>query len=179
MTYTITLNEAETQLRKLVEQAQITHDAIYLTGEKTAKAVAVLLESDTFETLRRRERQLFHMQLQQLLDLCDAVQKEWLANGTQLDFVDRFRGGIRMLWEICPIVTRRFCAALRMAANRLSPEGVTLLQVATLRECLDLLRYEPPTPQAMALCRQRLLECGLPPMLVGDDALAAMYIDEL
>ncbi len=178
-TYTITLGEAETQLRKLVEQAQETRDTIYLTGEKSAKTLAVLLESDRFETLRRHERQLFYMQLQQLLDLCDAVQKQGLESIIQLEFTDKFHDGIRTLWEICPPPVRQFCAALRMAGNRLSTEGATLEQITILRECLDLLRYDPPKQQAMERCRQRLMECGLPPLLVGDDTLAEMYIAEL
>lgn len=178
-TYTIPLGEAETQLRKLVEQAQTTRDAIYLTGEKSAKTVAVLLESDSFEALRRHERQLFFMQLQQLLDLCNAVQTQGLESMIHIAFVDKFSDGMRILWEICPPPVRRFCAALRMAGNRLTVEGATFEQITVLRECLDLLRYDPPRQQAMERCRQRLIECGLPPMPVGDDSLAQMYIDEL
>ena len=177
--YTLTLGEAETQLRDLVKRAQSTHRPVVLTAEESAEPMVVLLESSVFEKLRQREKQLFHLQLRRLFQHLDNVQEEWDDDTKRKKFVKAFCSSTRALWDVCPADERGLCVTLRMASRRLAPEGLTLAQVAALRGCLELLRDGAPTPAATYLCHQRLIESGLPPTMGGSASLANLYMEEL
>ena len=119
--YTLTLGEAETQLRDLVKRAQSTHRPVVLTTEESAEPMVVLLESSAFEKLRQREKQLFHLQLGRLFQHLDNVQEEWDDHTKRQKFVKAFCSSTRALWDVCPADERGLCVTLRMASRRLAP----------------------------------------------------------
>ena len=177
--YTLTLNEAESQLRTLVKRTQSTHRPVVLTAEETAEPMVVLLESSVFEKLLQRERQLFHLQLRTLFEHITNVQEEWNDTSKREQFVTAFCSSGRALWDVCPADQRGLCVTLQMAARRLVAERLTLAQMAALRDCLELLRDGAPTPAQTYMCHQRLIESGLPPTMGGSASLAKLYMEEL
>jgi PHD/YefM family antitoxin component YafN of YafNO toxin-antitoxin module len=176
--HTLTLQEAETRLRDLVKQAQTTRQPVILVTEETAEPVAVLVESSLFETMQRREQQLFHLQLRQLLRHLNDLEQRWQHDVARQEFVPVFRAAAHALWDVCPGDRRGVGLTLDMAARRLAPERLTRAQIAALRFCLDLLRDLAPAQESIAECRQRLIECGLPPTMAGDESLVRLYVDE-
>ncbi len=176
--HTLTLQEAETRLRDLVKRTQTTHRPVVLITEDTAEPVAVLVESSAFETLQRREQQLFHLQLRQLLQHLNDVERRWQDDAARQEFVPVFRAAAHALWDVCPEDRRGVGLTLDMAARRLAPERLTLAQIAALRACLDLLRNAAPAQESIGECHQRLIECGLPPTMAGDESLVQLYVDE-
>jgi hypothetical protein len=178
ITHTLTLQEAETWLRDLVRQAQTTRQPVLLITEETAEPVAVLVESSVFETLQRRELQLFHLQLRQLLRQLNDVERRWQDDAARQEFVPVFRAATHALWDVCPEDRRGVGLTLDMAARRLAPERLTRAQIAALHSCLDLLRDAAPAQESIGECHQRLIECGLPPTMAGDKSLVQLYVDE-
>ena len=176
--YTLTLDEAETQLRALVKRAASTHRPVVLTTDETAEPMVVLLELSTFEKLQQRERQLFHLQLRTLFDHITKVQQEWDDYNKREEFVRVFGPSGRALWDVCPADQRGLCVTLQMATRRLVTERLTLAQVAALRDCLELLRDGAPTAAQTHMCHQRLIESGLPPTMGGNASLVKLYMEE-
>jgi hypothetical protein len=162
-----------------VQRTRTTHQPVVVTTEETSEPLVVMLEMIAFERFQRRERQLFHLQLQHLLRLVETTEQAWQKLETRIEFVTAFRAGIRMLWEICPPTVNGFCAGLRMATNRLSVDSLTSTQLNALRTSLDLLRQESLSEIAIDAGFQKLTECGLSPTITGNAALVQMYMDDL
>lgn len=178
--YTLTVSEAETQpLRALVERTQTTRRPILLTNENLAEPIAVLVESGVFELLRRKERQLFQLQLRQLLQEILAFDAEWHETVTHASFASSFPSGTHALWQACPEELQDLCVTLDLAARRLSPDQVTRQQLSALRSCLELLQDGAPDEQRIAQCEQELINVGLPPTMGGSDTLVQAYREVL
>ncbi|MEZ4867129.1 MAG: type II toxin-antitoxin system Phd/YefM family antitoxin [Caldilineaceae bacterium] len=178
-TYTITLNEAETQLRKLVEQAQATHRPVILTAEGTHKPVAVLLESNAFEETQRDRQQLFQLQRAILFHWLERVEEKWNDPAIRQRFVAVWQDNIKTLWDKSPIGARRFCTSLALSVQQLSAERLSIEQVTALRYALDVLRVADPDDNMVRVAYQKLRDNHLSPRLTFDRELAQSYIDEL
>lgn len=178
--YTLTVSEAETQqLRNLVKRTQTTHRPIMLTNEELAEPIAVLVESSVFETLQRKERQLFHLQLRQLLQAIATIETQWDEPAARQEFIATFAAGVTSLWKAAPENTKDLCVTLDLAARRLSLQRVTLPQIAALRNCLELLQDGTHDDVLIAQCEQRLIASGLPPTIGGSALLVEAYMNDL
>lgn len=177
--YTLSVHQAESQLRNLIARTQDTQQPIVLTAEETAEPVAVLVESTVFALLQKREQQLFHLRLQELQRQLDQLTAAWPAEQARRQFVTAFPLGAHTLWSICPEPQRRLCVTLVMAARRLTLATLNLEQLAALNNTLDLLRDAAAAESAILACHQQLIACGLPPMMGGSQQLAQLYEAEL
>lgn len=178
--YTLTVSEAENQsLRNLVKHAQTTHRPIMLTNEELAEPIAVLVESSVFETLQRKERQLFHLQLRQLLQAIATVAAQWDVLAVRQEFITLFSAGVTSLWKAAPENAQDLCVTLDLAVRRLSLERITQQQIAALRNCLELLQDGTPDDALVAQCEQHLIASGLPPTIGGSELLVEAYMNDL
>jgi|GEM_PF-6752112 len=174
-----TLLETETQLRDLVTLTQNTHQPIALQLEEAAQPVAFLLTSQIYEAFRRQERQLFWLQLKQLLNLLDKTEEQWDEDSVRHTFIQDFPTGMRSLWDTCPEKFRRLCAMLRMASQRLSYSSLSQSKIQVLRSGLELFRVEVIEENVVENYYSQLLQSGLPPAFTGDAELVKLYVDEL
>jgi PHD/YefM family antitoxin component YafN of YafNO toxin-antitoxin module len=177
--YTVPVHQAEKQLRKLIARTQDTQQPIVVTAEETAEPIAVLVESKVFELLQKREQQLFHLRLQELQHHLDQLTEAWPAIPARQQFVTEFRQNTQTLWSVCPESRQELCVTLVMATRRLTPQALTLEQLATLHSTLALLRDAATDEAAITACHQQLIACGLPPMMGGSQQLAQLYEDDL
>lgn len=178
MAYTITLNEAETQLRKLVEQTQATHTPVVLTAEGTQRPIAVLLESDAFEETQRNQQRLFHLQRVALLHWLDRVQEKWDDPSIRQKCVTIWQENIKTLWDVGPTRVRGFCTSLALSVQQLDADRLSWAQVAALRTALTVLQAADPDESTIQAAYQKLRESGLPPRLTFEREVAQSYIDE-
>lgn len=177
--YTVTLGEAERQLRQLVQRTQTTHQPVVLTTEETAKPLAVMMEMDAFEQTQRDRQRLFHLQRIYLAQWLDRAEQQWTDESIRQSCITTWQQSIKALWEVCPPPVRVFCANLALAVKRLSIEQFSLKQVTALRSCLELLRDAAPEQAAIESAYGQLIDSQLPPRLVFNDNLIQSYLDEL
>jgi PHD/YefM family antitoxin component YafN of YafNO toxin-antitoxin module len=177
--YTISVQQAEKQLRSLIARTQDTQQPIVMTTEETAEPIAVLVESTVFNLLQKREQQLFHLRLQELQQQVDRVTATWPATNVRQQFVTEFQASAQTLWSVCPEPRQDLCVTLVMATRRLTPQALNMAQLSALHHVLDLLRDAAPTEAAITNCHQQLIACGLPPMMGGSQELARLYEEEL
>ena len=85
--YTLSVHQAENQLRKLIARTQDTQQPIVLTAEETAEPIAVLVESTVFDLLQKREQQLFHLRLHELQRQLDQLTVAWPDEHARQQFV--------------------------------------------------------------------------------------------
>ncbi|MFN8487213.1 MAG: hypothetical protein U0350_06445 [Caldilineaceae bacterium] len=176
--YTVSVHQAENQLRKLIAHTQDTQQPIVLTAEETAEPVAVLVESTVFDLLQKREQQLFHLRLQELERQLDRLSTAWDDQAVHQQFVAEFPRNAQTLWSICPEAQRDLCVTLVMATRRLALANLSLAQIAALAHTLDLL-HGGADEAAILVCHQQLITCGLPPMMGGSQQLAGLYEEAL
>ena len=177
--YTVSVHQAEHQLRKLIARTQDTQQPIILTAEETAEPVAVLVESSVFELLQKRERQLFHLRLNELQRRLERLSQSQPAESELSQSIDEFQQAARALWNVCLKPQRSLCVTFVMATCRLSPDPRFTEQLDVLNAGLDLLREDVPDAAGVAAYRQSLFACGLPPTMGGDNRLSQLYLDEL
>jgi PHD/YefM family antitoxin component YafN of YafNO toxin-antitoxin module len=177
--YTVSVHQAEKQLRKLIARAQDTQQPIVMTAEETAEPVAVLVESAVFALLQKREQQLFHLRLQELQQQLDRVTETWPATAVRQQFVTEFQASAQTLWSVCPEAHQDLCVTLVMATRRLTPQALNMAQLSAFHTILDLLRDSAPSEAAITACHQQLIACGLPPMMGGSQELARLYEEAL
>jgi PHD/YefM family antitoxin component YafN of YafNO toxin-antitoxin module len=163
--YTISVQQAEKQLRSLIARTQDTQQPVVLTTEETAEPVAVLVESSVFVLLQKREWQLFHIRLEELQRQLERFQQNVVTTDELPQQIDKLRQSL--------------CVTFVMAARRLAPDPRLREQLQVLNAGLDLLREERPDAGAVAIYRQSLFACGLPPTMGGDNRLSQLYLDEL
>lgn len=177
--YTVTLREAETQLRQLVQRTQTTHQPVVLTTEETAKPLAVMMEMDAFEQTQRDRQRLFHLQRIYLAQWLDRAEQQWEDALTRQACIATWQQSIKSLWEVCPLPVRVFCANLALAVKRLNIEQFSLAQITALRFCLELLRDATPDQAAIDTAYGQLIDSQLPPRFAFHDNLIQSYIGEL
>lgn len=177
--YTLSIHEVEKQLRNLIERTQHTQQPIVFTTEETAEPVAVLIDSSMFALLQKRERQLFHLRLQELQRRLERLAQSQLTAGELAQSIDEFQQAARTLWSVCPKPQRSLCVTFVMATRRLAPEPRFTEQLRVLSAGIDLLREDLPDADGVAAYRQSLFACGLPPTMGGDNRLSQLYLDEL
>jgi PHD/YefM family antitoxin component YafN of YafNO toxin-antitoxin module len=177
--YTISVHQAEKQLRSLIARTQDTQQPIVVTTEETAEPIAVLVESTVFDLLQKREQQLFHLRLQELQQQLDRVTETWPNTSARQQFVTEFQASAQTLWSICPEARQDLCVTLVMATRRLTPQALSMAQLSALHNILDLLRNAAPVETDINACHKQLIACGLPPMMGGSQELANLYEDEL
>jgi len=176
--HTLTVQEALTQMPYLITQTKQTQLPVLLTTEKTSEPIIFLVESSLFERLQKKARQLFHIQLQQLLQQLDIVEQGWENESILRNFVKTFPEQTWALWEASIESVRDLCVTLDLAARRLNLEYLKLEQIESLRYCLELMRKSIVTEQEIESCHRRLIESGLPPMMGGSDELFELYMEE-
>lgn len=177
--YTVTLREAETQLRQLVQRTQTTHQLVVLTTEETAKPLAVVMEMDAFEQTQRDRQRLFHLQRIHLAQWLDRAEQQWHDESIRQACIVTWQQSIKALWEVCPQPVRVLCANLALAVKHLSIERFSLEQMMALRYCLDLLRDAAPDQAAIESAYEKLIDSQLPPRLVFNNNIIQSYLDEL
>lgn len=177
--YTMSVHQAENQLRKLIERTQHTQQPIVFTTEDTAEAVAVLVDSNVFALLQKRERQLFHLRLQELQRRLERFEQSQPTETELPQLIDEFQQAARILWSVCPKPQRSLCVSFVMATRRLAPDPRLSEQLRVLSAGIDLLREDLPDADDVAAYRQSLFACGLPPIMGGDNRLSQLYLDEL
>lgn len=177
--YTISVQQAEKQLRSLIARTQDTQQPVVLTTEETAEPVAVLVESSVFVLLQKREWQLFHIRLEELQRQLERFQQNVVTTDELPQQIDNFQQAALALWQVCPKLRQSLCVTFVMAARRLAPDPRLREQLQVLNAGLDLLREEQPDAGAVAIYRQSLFACGLPPTMGGDNRLSQLYLDEL
>ncbi len=179
MPHTLTLREAETRLRELVEQAQATREPIVVTTEETAEPVAAVMSIHALEQWHRQQQQLFQLQHRYLAQWLDQVEQQWDDITTRRDCVSAWQSNIKSLWDVCPESSRKLCTALILSVQRLSPEHLTRKQIDALRYSLMLLRDPVINEATLEKAHKRLIESGLSPMMTFDDEIVELYMDEL
>lgn len=177
--YTVTLREAETQLRQLVQRTQTTHQPVVLTTEETAKPLAVMMEMDAFEQTQRDRQRLFHLQRIYLAQWLDRAEQHWEDKSVRQTCIATWQQNIKALWEVCPPPTRVFCANLALAVKRLTLEQFSLEQITALRYGLELLRDAAPDQVTIESAYQQLIDSQLPSRLAFHDNLIQSYLEEL
>lgn len=183
MSHTLTLREAETRLRDLVKQAQITRQPVVLTAEETAKPVAVLVTSDDYEATQQQRQLLFSRQLDHLTNLLEGI-----ASSDTLSTADRdatrgkqltaLRDGLSVLFDIGSERHQLLTAMLELAVRRLRPTDVSNAHVNALRRGLETLRSPFITETDIEACYTALLDSGIPPGFAYDDDMVQLYVAE-
>ena len=177
--YTLTIREAETQLRQLVQRTQTTHQPVVLTTEETAKPLAVVMEMNAFEQTQRDRLRLFQLQRIHLAEWLDRAEQQWQDEAIRQACVTTWQQSVKSLWEVCPQPVRVLCANLALAVKRLKVAHFSLEQIVALRYCLELLRDAAPDQAEIEIAYQQLIDSQLPPRLAFDDSIIQSYIDEL
>jgi len=177
--YTVPVQQAESQLRQLIERTQHTQQPVVFTKDGTAESVAVLIESQVFEELQRHKQQLFHVQVKELQHQLNRLEEALPDRHLHQPLMTDFKNQVQALWKICPEAQKDLCVMLMMASRRLYSEFLSLEQIAALDYTLALLDNETTDEVTENRCYRQLLACGLPPMMTGSNELAQLYEDEL
>jgi len=177
--HTYPINKAESNLRKLVKQARSTHRPVLLTSEETAAPVAVVLEIDAFEQTQRYQQLFFRLQLVYLKNWLTKLEQYWLDETVSEDDIATWKDNVKLLWEIAPRHLRKFAASFTLSVEKLTPERLTLDQIAALRHSLALFDYPELDTTTKRDAYQQLTRCGLPPKFVFDDEIIQSYLDEV
>lgn len=177
--YTLSIHQVEKQLRNLIARTQDTEQPIVFTTEETAEPVAVLVNSNLFALLQKREQQLFHLRLQELQRQLDHLAQSPSIGSNLAPLIAAFQQAARTLWSICPKPQQSLCVTFVMAVRRLTPDPRFSEQLAVLATGIDLLREDQPNSERIAVYRQALFACGLPPTMGGDNQLAQLYLPSM
>jgi len=163
----------------LIKQTKQSQLPVLLTTDETSEPMAFLVESALFHRMQQIARQLFHMQLHQLLQQLQAVEQDWGDEDLQEEFVRTFPERARALWDISIDEAKGLSVTLDLAARHLDLQSLKVEQVQALRYCLGLMRQSLVTEDELDICHRRLIESGLPPMMGGSDELVELYLEEL
>ncbi len=181
MPHTLTLREAETRLRELVEQAQVTHRPIILTAEETTQPVAVLMEVDRYAITSGNPSLILTTRLRKLGELLDLLKNHWDVNAIRQAFPQTWCWHLEGVWEASqhrepPF--RQLVMLLQMAGDDLDMTQFTEADVLLWRECLDVLKQPVVTPGDLAHCDEALIEHDFPVLLNLDEDTVALYVAE-
>ena len=105
----MSIHQVEKQLRNLIARTQHTEQPIIFTTEETAEPVAVLVNSDLFTILQKREQQLFQLRLQELQRQFDLLAQSQPTTSDLAQSIADFQQAARTLWSICPKPQRSLC----------------------------------------------------------------------
>lgn len=175
---TITLNEAEMQLRKLVEQTRATDRPVILTAEGTDKPLAVLIGSKAFEEAQRNQQRLFHLQRFELMYWLDRAQEKWDSPSIRQECVAVWQDSMKTLLDLSPAGVRGFCTALSLSVQQLTSERFSLAQVEALRYALEVMKNSEPDDATIQAAYHKLRDSHLSPRLIFDRELVQSYLDE-
>ena len=179
--YTVTLREAETQLRELVVLTKATRCPIVLTAEETTQPVAVLIEADKYAATSTEPSVVLATRLSKLGELLDVLHANWDVETIRQAFPSAWRWYLEGVWEASQHRERPFrqlVVLLQMAADGLGMSQFTKADLTLWRECLNILRQPAVTSEELAHCDEALIERDFPVLLDFDDDLVNSYVAE-
>ena len=175
----LTIPDVAKQLPELFKEAKRADHPLWLTVEKDAEPVAVVMEVDEYEEVQKRTYRLYHWQLLHLRQWLDRVERFWDNEQLRAECVQTWQENSWLLWEVAPKAVREFVAGLTLSAKRMDSKTLSKEQIIALRYALDSIEGAAPNIATIEEAYQRLIESGLPPMLSLDDELVQLYLDEL
>lgn len=179
--YTVTIREAETQLRDLVVWTQATRRPIVLTAEETTQPVAVLIEADKYAATSAEPTIVLAARLRKLGELLDVLHANWDVETIRQAFPSAWRWHLEGVWEASQHRERPFrqlVVLLQMAADGLEMSQFTPGDLTLWRECLNILRQPVVTSEELARCDEALIQRDFPVLLDFDDDLVSSYVAE-